>query len=158
MIAYTGVPTSEENVCRFQVAMDDAALVGIVHCSGQQFDETRGGTRRLGLAVDPLFQAASLDEFEGKIGAAFVLADIVDLHDVGVLQARCGLSFREKSFAIVGSRVRPGQDHFEGDQPFETDLHRLVDDTHAAAAQFIEDFIAGQHERIRCTACSIPQS
>jgi len=39
--------------------------------------------------------------------------------------------------------VTPEEDHLERDQALSFHLPALVDDAHAAAAEFAEDFVAG---------------
>ena len=46
----------------------------------------------------------------------------------------------------------PAQDHLQGHQSVEPDLPRLVDDAHAAAAQFAENLVAGQGRQSRVAA------
>ena len=87
-----GVPSSgEQHVGRLQVAVDDAALVGVVHGAGQRLDQGGGVARRLRRAVELLLQAAAVEIFQREIRLAVVLADLVNLHDVGVLQPGDGL-------------------------------------------------------------------
>ena len=43
----------------------------------------------------------------------------------------------------IGAGVGAGQDHLEGDQTIQVDLAGLVNDPHAAAAQLLEDLVAG---------------
>ena len=72
-----------------------------------------------------------------------MLADLVDLHDVRVLQ----LGHRLRLGAEAGQLLRAGvvarQDHLQGDDPVQLHLPGLVDHAHAAAAQLAEDLVAG---------------
>ena len=70
-------------------------------------------------------------------------ADLVDLHDVGVLQPCHRLAFGEEADHVFGRSVRAAEDHLQGDVASQANLPRLVDDAHAAAAQHLEDLIAG---------------
>jgi len=47
--------------------------------------------------------------------------------------------------------VAPGKDHLQRDIAAGADLPRQVNDSHAAAAQFAEDFVAG-NERLTVAA------
>ena len=73
-----------------------------------------------------------------------MLADVVDLDDVGVLEPGDGLGLGEEAGGGLGAGVRAGQDHLQGDGAVEPDLAGLVDDAHAAAAQLAQDLVAGE--------------
>ena len=74
-----------EDVGRLEVAVDHAAPVGVVH--GPRQGPAPGRRRWRGSGCRPASgQAAALDELQRKVRPAVVLADLVDLHDVRVLQ------------------------------------------------------------------------
>ena len=69
-------------------------------------------------------------------------ADFVHGDDVGMLQPAGRLNFGAGSAAGRLALARSaGQDHLEGDDAVELDLPGLVDDAHAAAAEFVEQFV-----------------
>src|SRR5262249_10547691 len=72
---------------RLEVAVDDAALVRVVDGPGQRLHQPGRRAGRLRPGGGPLGQGAAVHVLEGQVGVAVVLADLVDLHDVGVLQA-----------------------------------------------------------------------
>ena len=73
--------------------MDDAALVGADGWPGSATMASRpcscGGGG--GLPAEACAPAAALDELQREVRRLAVLADLVDLHDVGVLQPGDGL-------------------------------------------------------------------
>ena len=72
---------------------------------------------------------------------AFLLADVVDGADVGMVQGGGGLGFAPE--AVQGLRVLGdivGQE-FERDEATERGVFGLVDHTHAAAAQLLDDAV-----------------
>ena len=71
-----------------------------------------------------------------------MLVDVEDLDDVRVLELGDGLGLGEEAGGGLGAGVGTGQDHLEGDGAVEPGLAGLVDDAHAAAAQFAHDLIA----------------
>jgi hypothetical protein len=123
--------------------VDDAGLVGGVHGPGQRLAELGGlaGWQR-GAGELPV-QAAAGHELQGEVRPAVGLADLVDLHDVGVLKAGDGLGLGAEAGQFVGAGVGAGQDHLEGDQAVQAEVPGLVDDAHAAPAQFPEELVAG---------------
>ena len=97
-------------------------------------------------------QAAAGAELQREERLALVLADLVDLDDVGVLQAGDGLRLGAEAVALVAPGMAAGQDHLESDEAVESELPRLVDDAHAAAADLLHDLVTGhgrQQERGR---------
>jgi hypothetical protein len=78
-----------------------------------------------------------------------VLADLVDLHDMRVLQTRDGLGFGAEALEIGRAGVAAAEDHLEGHQPPQGGVVGFVDDTHAAPAEFGNDFIARRRARHR---------
>ena len=121
---------TDKDVGRLQVAMDDAVLVGVVDGAGDRFEESGRLARRLRLAHQLRPQRSAFDQLQRQIGFAVVFDDFVNLHDVGMRQARqrLGLDPRARHLAIAA-----GAEAFQGDEPIEPQLASFVDDAHAAA-------------------------
>jgi hypothetical protein len=138
----------QQHVGRLQVAVNDAPIVGHGHCPGQQPDGLGGGARRLRAAGDPPGEAATLDEFQREEGEAVVLADLKDLHDVGVLELGHGFRLGMEAGQLLGPDVGARQHHLDGDQPVQPTVSGLVDDAHASPAEHAHHVVprdAGQH-------------
>ncbi len=123
----------EQDVRRFQVAVEDAPLVGVVHRQGGLLQQRRG---RFGIrdVVGELFiQARPADQLHAEIALAVVVADLQDGHDVRMVERgdRLGLVLEPPQIVVAGQRGRP--DHLEGHGAVEADLTGLVDNAHAAA-------------------------
>ena len=67
---------------------------------------------------------------------------MVDLHDVGVLQAGDGLGLGQETGDGLGVRMSAGQNHLQNARAVQEDLLGEVDDPHAAAAELGQDLIA----------------
>ena len=128
----------EQDVGRLEVAVDDAALVGVVDGLGHLGHQPGRLARRQRAVGGLLGQAAALDEAHAEVVLALVLADLVDRHDVGVVEVggRLGLDVEPLDVGLGGELA--GQDHLQGDRPVEADLPGLVDDAHAAAGDLPE--------------------
>ena len=68
-----------------------------------------------GGAVEPLGQAASLEVLQLQEGAAIVVADVVDLHDVGVAEPGDGLGLGQEACGSLRGGVGAGQDRLQGE-------------------------------------------
>ena len=67
----------------------------------------------------------------------------MNLHDVAVLQSTDGLGFDLESIEFVLRRLRDGSEHLDRDRPSDRRLPGAIDDAHAAAADFLNDFVTG---------------
>jgi hypothetical protein len=88
--------------------------------------------------------------FQGEERPAVGLAGLVDLHDVGVLQAGDRLRLRPEAPHLVVAGVAAGQQHLERHFPPRALLPGVVDDADAAAPEFAEDLVAGHGRPRRC--------
>ena len=134
----------DEDIARLDVAMDDAAGVGVLEGGADLGDEfERAGQIELA-AMAQMVDVHAVDEFHDQIGIALGgAAVIVDVNDVRVVERGHGLGFAFK--ADTGVRVGAGlarQDfdrHAAGEAGVKTLIHRA----HAAAAEQAFDFVAG---------------
>jgi hypothetical protein len=127
--------------------VDDAALVGVVDRPRQHPNQPGRVAGGEGPTRQRLLQGAALDQLQGQVGHAALLADLVDLHDVGVLQAGDGLPLEPEANAVHQPRRGPGQDDLEGDEPVEGALPCLVDDAHAAPPQLPQHLVVAERRR-----------
>ena len=92
--------------------------------------------------IEPGLQRNRFDRMEwagafGDLGTfiPFVVAYIIDRNDVRVAQARHRLRFALKPRPLGRPGMGAGDEHLEGDQPFEAAVPGLVDDAHAPATE-----------------------
>ncbi|OAI41122.1 hypothetical protein AYO40_03835 [Planctomycetaceae bacterium SCGC AG-212-D15] len=140
----------QQDIRRLEVAVKDAALVGVVHGAGQIFDQPGGVLSRLRCAGNPPGEAAAVDVLQREIGPVLLLAHFMDLDDVGMLQSGDGLGFRAKPNQFLARRVLRAENHFQRDHALQIEMKRLVDHAHAAAAQDAQDLIADDARQARC--------
>ncbi len=109
--------------------------------AGQGLDDPGRVLDRLGLAADPIRQAAAGEILEREVRQAVVPADLEDLDDVRVVDGgdRAGLGLEPGQ--VPGPGTGAGADHLEGDEAVEPGLMRLVDDPHAAGAEHPQDLV-----------------
>jgi hypothetical protein len=153
----------DQDVGRLEVAVEDAALMRVVHRLGGLGHQPCRGARVGGVVGQPLLEARPADELHGEVAPPVVLADLEDRHDVRVVQQRdrLGLVLEPSQFVIAGQDVGP--EHLEGDGPIEADLAGAVDDPHAAAAHLLDQLVVAEvtderagRERARVAAGPAP--
>ena len=86
-----------------------------------------------------MLQGHAIQELHGDEGLAFVLANVMDGADVGMVQRRRGLCFAletRQGLRIVGEFL--GQE-FQGHEAVQARVFGLVHHTHAAAAELFDD-------------------
>jgi len=123
--------------------VDDAAVVGVLEGQGELADEAGGEVRRLGLAIHGAIERAAGDVFEDAVGLAGVVADFIDLHDMGIGEAGSGFDFGAEAGELLGVGAS-GADHFDRDEALEGGLAGQIDDSHTAAAEDFKEFEAGE--------------
>src|ERR1700693_6450703 len=106
----------DEDICRLDVAMDDAFGVGGVESAGELHAEIEDGFDVEGLFRDQMLEGVALEKFHGDECAIFTLVDVVDGANVGVVESGGGASLATETFErlrIVSDVV--GQE-FQGDK------------------------------------------
>ena len=127
--------------------MNDAFTMSGVHGAGKVGDKPCGLPGRHRDAAQSLAERTAVNVFQRKERPAGRLADFVDLDDIGMLKAGDDFRFRQEAGVFLRPYLRPAQDHFEGDDAVKDFLARLVDDAHAAAADFTQDIVASHLRR-----------
>ena len=98
--------------------------------------------------ADELLQVDAVDELHHQEMDAAGLARVVGPHDVRMIQPSDRLHLAAETADRLGIvQVTMGKD-FQGDRLVEIDLPGLVDDAHAAAAQFLQQFVVAQAARL----------
>ena len=139
---------ADQDVRGLHVAMDDALRVGVVERLRGRDHDLQTALEGQPLAGDVLLEGLSFDELHDHGGPAqMVLDEVVDGHDggMGELADRFHLA-PEPPLVLLGRLVVAvgGQDALDRDHAVDLRIARLVDHTHAASAEFLEDFIASE--------------
>ncbi len=145
-----GTPSSvKQDIGGLQVAMDDPALVGIMDGPRQGLDQAGRVTRVLEQAREPAVESAAGGIFEDEIAHSFVLADLEDLDDVGMLKPGRRLGLGVEPGGRPRIRISIGSNHLEGHDPLEADLPGFVNRTHAATPELAQDLEARRNRSNR---------
>ena len=140
-----GVPAlGDEDVGGLDVAVDDAFGVGGVERVGDlDAERSEPSSISSGLPAIRCFSVCPSRNFHGDEGSPIVLVNLVDRADVRMVQSGRSLGFpleTAESLRVVGEFV--GQE-LQGDVATELEVLRLVDHTHAPAADPLEDAVVG---------------
>ena len=141
---FDGAGFIDEEVFGFDVAVDDAVVVGALEGVADRGDDGEGFGGGETAGLEELAEIETVDEFHDEEAAAGGLAEVVDGDDVGVIEGGEGFGFGGEAGGEgwVGGAFRG--EEFEGDEPVEGALSGFEDDAHAAAAEAFEDFELGE--------------
>jgi hypothetical protein len=133
-------PGFQPDIRRFDVAMDEAVLVG----GGQSLGDLPADAQDVGegqhrLALQPGVEGFALQQRHGQVGDAAVLAYLQDADDVVVLQTGDRLGFAQEAPPRRRTGRQPWPQYLQGDQPQQFGLFGLEDDPHAAGAEDFQD-------------------
>ena len=139
----------EQDIGGLEVAMNDAVLMGMLHGAGQLFDQRcRLARGEADVFAKPLRQRTAGQKLEREVGIATVFAEIVDMHDAGMLHLGDRGGFEQETGALVRSGMFAGEDHLERDFMPERAMSGTVDDPHAAAGQQLDHLVAGDFREL----------
>src|SRR5205807_6600624 len=89
-------------------------------------------------------QAFSFDVVHGEVRLALVLADFVNGHDIWMLQLSDGLGLGAKALHVRRAGHLPAENRFDRHDPVQPDLAGLVNDSHTAAGDFLQQFVISE--------------
>ena len=98
----------------------------------------RAGRFEQGVQVD------AVDQPHGDVEAAVDLADVVDRHDVGVVEARCGAGFAAEPLVEVGVFGEVGEQHLQRHHAVDGGVVGAPHLAHTATAQQLNQLVAAK--------------
>src|SRR5579872_1995071 len=131
----------DEDVGRFDVAVDYSFGVGCVERVGNLYRQRQNHLRFHGPPADAVLQRQSIQKLHSDEGLPVLIVDLVDGADVRMVQCRSGLGFALKAtecLQVFGYVV--GQE-LESDEAAELHVLGLIDHTHPAPAKFLQDTV-----------------
>ena len=129
----------DKDICRLDIAMNDALAVRRVEGIGDFDPDGEELIQFHRTAVDQVLERLAAEAFHHDEGMAFMLADLVNGADVGMIQRGGGAGLAAKT--LEGLRVlgRIFGQKLQGNEAAELSVLGLVDDSHAPAAKQVEN-------------------
>ena len=129
--------------------MEHPAGMGHVNGRGHDGQEFRRLPRGQRSGGQPPGKRRALNEPHAEEWMASAFAHLKQRHDVGVIEPGGGLGLGAKPGQIGGGRQIPPQEHFHRHDPAQALLPSAIDHAHAAATEFLEQFIVAEGCRER---------
>src|SRR5262249_55120550 len=107
--------------------------VGNFHC---KFQEQRGAQRP---PADAMLKSSTFKKFHDNEALAVAVNDVVDRADVRMVQSRSSTSFSPETVDSLTIPDKFRRKKLQRHQTAQPGVFRLVDDTHAAAAQLFKN-------------------
>jgi hypothetical protein len=127
----------EDDVARLQIPVQHAALVGMMDCPGDFRHQFRDLPGVLTGPVDTLSQVSPFQQLHREIRLIVLHPDVVDRHDVGVVQLGRVLRLNLESADGLGRGEVPREHHLQRHHAPRADLPGLVYDPHPPARQLL---------------------
>ena len=89
--------------------------------------------------MDVLTQGFAVDELHGDKRHMILLANVVDGADARVVESRSGVGFAAKTLQSLGVLGHAVGKKFQGDSTVESGVLGLVDHTHSAGTEFLQN-------------------
>ena len=141
---------SEENILRFDVAVDDAEEMEGFECLGEIAADPGGlsGSERAPFDLAP--ERLPCHPLHDEIGEPVGGAGVEDADDVGMIEARQQQGFALGSGPVIGGDPPGAGEHLHRHRPVERAVARFEDDPHPAAGdQFEVDQARDRRDRRR---------
>src|SRR4029453_5449426 len=97
----------EQDVPRFDVSMQDAVLMRVMHSAGQLCNELHRTRDRHGLAFDYFVKLAAFNKLHAEVTRAFALTHFIDGNNAWMFEAGRGFRFAAKALQMrfIGAKT-----------------------------------------------------
>jgi hypothetical protein len=130
-----------KNILRLQIAMNDPLLVRGRQTTRNLFTVLGGFAHRQGAGTHPLAQGLTLQKLGHEVRRAFMLAEVVNGEDVGMIQRCNRLRLLLKTPQLLGIAGESPRQDLDRDLAVEPRIPRPIHLAHAASAQRTNNFI-----------------
>src|SRR5262249_48154841 len=134
----------EQNVSRFDVAMENSVLVRVMDRARHFGDYFRRLSHRHWRAAYHFIKLAALDKFHAEVAGTITLAHFVDGNDACVIKTGSSCRFAAKTLQMRSACPLARADDFQSDCAIETLLSRQVNYPLVATADFVQQFVVAE--------------
>src|SRR5882757_7473945 len=121
----------KEQVRWFKIPMHNSMLMSVMNRFRDFLQIFCGAMGRKGFFTNDICEAFALDKFHRKKSCAIALTNFMYCHDVGMPQARYGISLGLETFYKIGTGKWAMEQHLDSDDAIETTLDGFVNNTHS---------------------------
>src|SRR4029077_5469667 len=121
--------------------MNDAFGMGRIQCVGNVDSDGEDSFQIECPGSDQRFQRHAFQILHGDERLTLVLANLINCADIRMIQRRSGLCLTPKSFQHLLVLGKMARKELQGDKTMERNVLRLVDDTHAATPDRLDDAV-----------------
>jgi hypothetical protein len=128
--------------------MEDAALMGVMNGPDDRQQELyRVGRVQFRTPLQHPGEAGPLNELHHVKVLPLVTADLINGHDIGMVQLDGGLHLSAEALQLGGRGPLPGEDHLQGHQPIEPHVSGLENHPHAAPGDLLQQLVIAEGAR-----------
>lgn len=135
---------TDDYVLRFEIAVNDAALVRCRDSGGDLRPDAEGIVQRKRAVPKAITQALSGDQLHGDEAEPILGADLEDGGDVGVIECRCGLGLLHEAAHAVGRFFGALAEHLDRNFALEVVVVGEVHLAHSASAEERSHFVPAE--------------
>ena len=132
-----------KNVGRLDVAMHDPLRVRRIQGIGNLDADRKQRIQLHRTVADEMFQRGAVQVFHDDERFAVLLADVINSADIRMAECRCGSRLAAKSLQRLAILRHIFRQKLECDEAAEARVFRLVNDSHAAAAELLNNAVVG---------------
>lgn len=123
---------ADENVGRFEIAVDDSALVGMMN-RARNIHHQPGDRGLVSMkAIDVTVETRTLDQLHGQEGLATAILDVEHTNDIRMLQPRHALSLAAESLCFSRPREVSRWARLQGHPSLQAPIKGPIHDSHGA--------------------------
>ena len=129
----------DKDVCRLDVTMNDVSSVSGIQRISNVDCEREKNFRFQRTPGDPVLQRNAIQKLHDDEGLVSALSNLVDRADVGMVQGGSSASFSTEAFQCLWVSGKVFRQEFQGDKAAKLGVLSLVNHTHPAAAELLDD-------------------
>lgn len=139
---------ADEEIGRLEVAVDDAAFVGVLEAHERLQGDGDGFFKREAfLTTHPLFGIFAFNELHDQIEVTVFFEGVLPLDDIGMFEAGEDAGFREEAFTDLGVFGMLLVEHLDGDGLLGHLMETEEDGTHSTGTEFALDDVLSSKDK-----------